>query len=183
MQQALFPFRIYSVPIAKKIGLDSAVAIQFLIEKYGESSFTIWQSQMDGIGCNYANVLSGLSNIIIRQPDGQYKIDFVALSSLTEPELKDARLCDNELVKAIKMWSKYLKSKGKDKTFQQLLVELNGWDRNDLINSIIYSKDNGFVTLFRKKAGGNIRKDHCGGGVGGPTEADSKRDYSELIDT
>ena len=109
MQQALFPFRIYSVPIAKKIGLDSAVAIQFLIEKYGESSFTIWQSQMDGIGCNYANVLSGLSNIIIRQPDGQYKIDFVALSSLTEPELKDARLCDNELVKAIKLWAKHLK--------------------------------------------------------------------------
>jgi len=183
IHQALFPFKQYSVPLAKKIGIASAAYLQLLMEKYGSCSFYLTEKDQSSVGVD-ANAMNGLidSNVIIRDNE-MWKIDSNKLDELLEItyNTSDKRLANKELMEVIRRFVKHLRSKGKTTTVENILSNSQEFEDNELIDSLSYAMHNGHITFYRRDSKKSVQGNGQKTGVGSLTKNDHQRDYSSIL--
>jgi len=185
IHQALFPFRQYSLPIAKKIGIPGSAYLQLIMEKYGTREFSLSLNDLHSIGCfDLSAQTSLISNLIIIKVEDKWKVNQERVDELLEItyETSDKRLSNKDLMETIRRFIRHLKGKGKNTTVENILSSTVDFEDDELIDSLSYAIHNGHVTFHKRSVKKNIHENGSKRGeVGTLTSGDSERDYSSLL--
>lgn len=188
----MFPFGIYSKPLARKLSVQCSVAVCFLLDQN-----KIQYNKQDTIDALF-NLGIETPNDVIRTLEHKKIISYIdgpfEVFSFNKEQIEHI-LTDDDLViegsrtracmTAIRSWIAHLKNRNRNKSITQILVELHGKSDREIIDSIQYSKDNGYISLYFGDKGSD-KKDGTGGrtfSAGEKTEGDKERDYSHLTKT
>jgi hypothetical protein len=179
-----FPLASYSKPLARKIGLESAVLLFELAKDYGDDKFPITLAYINSIGietANWAKDKLTKEGLIVSYNEELFKIDYEKLASLLNDDKSiTTKKMSGDCINACKKWIAHLKKKGISKDLGQFLNEVKEKDELDLCSAIQYSIDNGYRSLFFKDHTGTNQRSRINT-TGDKTDSDKGRDYSGLV--
>jgi hypothetical protein len=184
--KGFFPFGYYSKPLARRVGLESAVILFQLINDYGDNEFPELSAEyVRSLGIETSTwAINKLitEKILIKNSEQQfYRIDYDRIKDvLGDNNSITTKKMSGDCINACKRWITYLKKKGYSKDLGQFLNEVESKDEMDLIYSIQYSIDNGYKSLFFQDSKRVNQRSRINT-TGDKTDSDKGRDYSRLV--